>query len=79
MQKVPEALRLGLLAFAQGVMMSRPSDFVIGEEGNVYMERWHDVPKSDGPNIYWPAKPDRTIKNYLRLRLLLMEILLPAV
>lgn len=39
--RLPESIRLGLLALAEAEMARRPPDFVIGQQGVPYLERWH--------------------------------------
>jgi hypothetical protein len=47
--KIPEALRLGLLAFAEEVMKQRPPDFTAGDN---YLRRWRLAEYGQGANAY---------------------------
>lgn len=52
MMMLPETVRLGLLALAEGVMASRAPDFIIGSPERPYMLRWHLVKSQTTASVY---------------------------
>lgn len=41
-----------MVAWAEGIIASRPRDFAIGPEGDPQLRRWYLVPRSEGLNVY---------------------------
>lgn len=50
--RIPEPMRLAMLASCQSIMTSRPPDVVIGDADNPYVHRWHVVERGKHANIY---------------------------
>lgn len=50
--KLPNFMRLAMLASAEAIMSIRPPDVVIGDESDPYVHRWHVIERADHANIY---------------------------
>lgn len=50
--RMPEFLCNWLFRRALSVMKSRPADFLIGEEDEPYLRRWHVLPRNRWFNVY---------------------------
>ena len=50
--KLPNRLRLFLLARVRAVMASRPPDFIVGHAADPYLHRWRVFPRNALGNIY---------------------------
>lgn len=50
--RLPETVRLGLLALAEAEMARRPPDFIIGDPADPYMLRWHLAKSETAASVY---------------------------
>lgn len=50
--RIPEDVRLGLLTLAEAEMARRQPDFVIGQGGVAYLERWHLARSETASSVY---------------------------